>query len=117
MTHSTENIDSIVITSFDDAPSRATVMRGLLGSNPIVIKLAEQDRDGDIKTEGAIYRNKLRGIEGVPKFYAEGWIYANHFWVYCLVLEDLGVPLTQEGIQSTEDIDAASWCVFHIACF
>ncbi|KAJ7685305.1 hypothetical protein DFH06DRAFT_1313624 [Mycena polygramma] len=84
-------------------------MRGLFGSNPIVIKLAEQDRDADTMAEGAIYRHRLQGIEGVPKLYAEGWIYVNHHWVYCLVLEDLGSPLTEEGIQSTDEIDAVSW--------
>ncbi|KAJ7757472.1 hypothetical protein B0H16DRAFT_1536775, partial [Mycena metata] len=108
ITHCTETIPALVVSSFDDAPSRATVMHGMLGSNQIVIKLAAQDRDNDTKAEGVIYRNRLRGIEGVPKFYAEGWLYSNEHWVYCLVLEDLGIPLTQEGIQSTDEIDAVS---------
>ncbi|KAJ6499512.1 hypothetical protein C8R47DRAFT_291810 [Mycena vitilis] len=61
MVHCTENIDSIVITSFDDAPSRATVMRGLLGSNPVVIKVVEHDRGDDLKTEAATGARPRRG--------------------------------------------------------
>ncbi|KAJ7151615.1 hypothetical protein C8R46DRAFT_1229147 [Mycena filopes] len=109
ITHYTETIGPIVVSSFDNAPSRATVMHGMLGSNPIVIKLAEQDRDNDMKEEGEIYRTRLRGIEGVPKVYAEGWLWSNEHWVYCLVLQDLGVPLTEEGIQSIDEIHCVPW--------
>ncbi|KAJ7150235.1 hypothetical protein C8R46DRAFT_1124386 [Mycena filopes] len=108
ITHSMETIGPILVSSFDDAPSRATVMHGMLGSNPIVIKLAAQDRDEAIMAEGAIYRERLQGIEGVPKFYAEGWLFSNAHWVSCLVLQDLDIPLIKEGLESKEDLDPVS---------
>ncbi|KAJ7678264.1 hypothetical protein DFH06DRAFT_1168287 [Mycena polygramma] len=110
ITYLTEPIGPITLSSFDNAPSRATVLHGTFALKPIVLKLAEQDRDADTQAEGVIYRERLQGVEGVPKLYAEGWLYSNEHWVYCLVLEDLGIPLTAEGIQDADELDATSKC-------
>ncbi|KAJ7202802.1 hypothetical protein GGX14DRAFT_462387 [Mycena pura] len=72
-----DDIGPIVLSSFDPAPSRATIFRGHAGTQPIVLKMAEEGRDDETREEGKVYRERLRGLEGVPKLYAEGRIKEN----------------------------------------
>ncbi|KAF7365525.1 hypothetical protein MVEN_00425700 [Mycena venus] len=62
----------ISLSSFDAAPRRATVLRGQAGAEPIVLKMAEAGRDDATEREGRIYTERLSGLDGVPKLYAEG---------------------------------------------
>ncbi|KAJ6557363.1 hypothetical protein DFH09DRAFT_1163924 [Mycena vulgaris] len=104
-----EPFDPIILSSFDTAPSRATILRGHAGAQPIVLKMAEEGRDDETEEEGNVYRERLRGLDGVPKLYAEGRMLAdNGQLAYCLVLEDLGLPLTSEGLETLDELDPQS---------
>ncbi|KAJ6473288.1 hypothetical protein C8R45DRAFT_1012911 [Mycena sanguinolenta] len=78
-------------------------------SQPVVFKMAEQDRDDPTEEEGSVYRERLRRLTGVPKLYAEGSLLAdNGEWAYCLLVEDLGLPLTSEGLVTVDELDPNS---------
>ncbi|KAJ6542574.1 hypothetical protein B0H19DRAFT_1076663 [Mycena capillaripes] len=77
-----ENMGTIVLSSFDPAPSRAKIFRGHAGTQPIVLKMAEEGRDDETREEGKVYPLRRRRM-----------LADNGQLAYCLVLEDLGVSL------------------------
>ncbi|KAJ6455389.1 hypothetical protein C8R45DRAFT_1036220 [Mycena sanguinolenta] len=85
------DLNDVVLTSFDPAPRQ------------------KRDEEKRIQEEARVYRERLRGLQGVPTLYAEGYMMTdNGDPAYCLLLEDLGTPVVSEGIEDLESLDEPS---------